>query len=215
VFRTILLSTLGLVLAAGGPWAYERGSAYWKQVAVASAKAAAPEKPAPAPAKPTTEPDEPRVPLIARGLPTDAAPNYDLATVLRFDVTPPEVMSRWPRVSIGMGQLQLLGYRVLLVSGIAENDLAGSLTYFFDAQQRCQRIAFYGTTGNPQRLITLLAQRFGFARRVVNDPSLFIYEVPNPGGNSPSVLQMQSAEIIKQAEPYRRYKLSLVIERPA
>jgi len=214
VFRTILLSTLGLVLAAGGPWAYEQGSAYWKK-APPPAKAAPPAPTASVAAKPAAAMEESRVPLITRGLPTDAAPNYDLATVLRFDVTPDEVLARWPRVSTGMGQLQLLGYRVLLVSGIAEYDLAGSLTYFFDARQKCQRIAFYGSTGNPQRLITLLAQRFGFARRVVNDPALLIYEVPNPAGNSPSVLQMQSAEIIKQAEPYRRYKLSLVIERPA
>ena len=181
VFRTILLSVLGLVLAAGGPWAYERAAAYWKSnPSAAKAAAAAAQAAAAAPtataskavgtARVTPTLDEPRVPLITRGLPTDAAPNYDLAAVLRFDINPGEVLSRWPRVSTGMGQLQLMGYRVLLVSGIAEYDLAGSLTYYFDARQQCQRIAFYGTTGNPQRLITLLGQRFGFTRRVVNDP---------------------------------------------
>jgi hypothetical protein len=225
VFRTILLSTLGLILAAGGPWAYERASAYWKTSAAkaksaVTAQASVTGQPA-AEAKPAGSSrlnltlDEPRVPLVAGAMPVDATPNYDLADVLRFNITPNEVVSRWPRVSTGMGQLQLLGYRVLLVSGIAEYDLAGSLTYYFDARQQCQRIAFYGTTGNPQRLITLLGQRFGFARRVVNDPGLYIYEVPNPAGDSPSLLQMQSANVIKQAEPYRRYKLSLVIERPA
>jgi hypothetical protein len=225
VFRTILLSTLGLALAAGGPWAYERASAYWKsspglartavtaQAAATAQMATGAKIGGTARIAPTL--DEPRVPLITRGLPTDAAPNYDLAAVLRFDISPSEVLSRWPRVSTGMGQLQLMGYRVLLVSGIAEYDLAGSLTYYFDARQQCQRIAFYGTTGNPQRLITLLGQRFGFTRRIVNDPSLYIYEVPNSAGDSPSVLQMQSAQVIKQAEPYRRYKLSLVVERPA
>ena len=209
MFRTVLLSVLGLGLAAGGPFAYERVSAYWKAPGTAETKPA----PAPKPARPQLE--ESRVPLVTKGLPADAAPNYDLADVLRFDVNPSEVLGRWPRVATGMGQMQLQGYRVLYVSGIAEYDLAGSLTYYFNAQQQCQRIAFYGTTGNPQRLVGLLNQRFGFARRVVNDPGLYIYEVPNPAGNSPSVLQMQAAEVIKQTEPYRRYKLSLVIERPA
>lgn len=214
VFRTLLLSALGLGLAAGGPWAYERASTYWKTNPAPAAKAtAAASAPTSAPAAPTLE--ESRVSLAVNALPTDAAPNYDLAAVLRFDVTPSEVLRRWPRVSTGLGQVQLMGYRVLLISGTAENDLAGSLTYYFDNQQRCQRIAFYGTTGNPERLVTLLGQRFSFARRVVNDPGLLIYEVPNSDGPSPSILQMQSSSVIKQVEPYRRYKLSLVIERPA
>jgi hypothetical protein len=213
VFRTLLLSALGLSLAAGGPWAYERASTYWKSSSTPAPKPSTPAPPASIPSERTLE--ESRVSLAPNALPTDAAPNYDLESVLRFDVSPSEVLKRWPRVSTGMGQVQLMGYRVLLVSGTGENDLAGSLTYYFDNQQRCQRIAFYGTTGNPQRLVTLLSQRFSFTRRVVNDPGLFIYEVPNSDGPSPSVLQLQSASIIKQAEPYRRYKLSLVIERPA
>lgn len=205
MLRTTLLSVLGLVLAAGGPWAYDQASTYWNSSSSAST---------PAPPKPRAD-EESRTPLIAAALPTDAAPNYALADVFRFDVTPHEVLTRWPRVSTGMGQLQLLGYRVLLVSGTAEHDLAGSLTYYFDAQQRCQRIAFYGTTGNPEQIVGLLTQRFRFTRKVLNAPGALVYEVPDEYGPAKSVLQMQSADIIKQAEPYRRYKLSLVIERPA
>jgi len=204
----MLLTMLGLGLAAGGPWAYDQASTYWKSGSSSSSAVTAA-------TVQTRQDEESRTPLVSRGLPADAVPNYDLADVLRFNITPGEVLARWPRVSTGMGQLELQGYRVLLVSGIAEYDLAGSLTYYFNSQQQCQRIAFYGTTGNPQRLVALLGQRFGFVRRIVNDPGVFLYEAPDTAGEARSVLHLQSAEVIRQAEPYRRYKLSLVIERPA
>jgi len=56
------------------------------------------------------------------------------------------VISRWPRVSAGLAELQLQGYRVPLVSGTTANDLAGALTYYFNSRQQVQRITFQGTT---------------------------------------------------------------------
>ena len=70
----------------------------------------------------------------------DATPMPSLAEVLRFDVTVAWVMQRWPRVSTGLPYLQLQGYRVPLVTGTTVADLAGSLTYYFNAQQQVQRI---------------------------------------------------------------------------
>ncbi len=60
--------------------------------------------------------------------------------MLRFDVTVEWVMQRWPRVSTGLPYLQLQGYRVPLVTGTKVADLAGSLTYYFNARQQVQRI---------------------------------------------------------------------------
>ena len=64
--------------------------------------------------------------------------------------------------STGLTYLQLQGYRVPLVTGTTLADVAGSLTYYFNAQQRVQRITFRGTTGDPSVLATLLAQRLSF-----------------------------------------------------
>ena len=69
-------------------------------------------------------------------------------------------MRCWPQVATGLGQLQLQGYRVPLVSGTTEGDVAGSLTYYFNAQQQLQRIAFQGNTGDPRNLIVLLRSRY-------------------------------------------------------
>lgn len=147
-------------------------------------------------------------------LPLEGSPIRDLGEVLRFDVTTGWVLRRWPRVSTGLAELPLQGYRVPLVTGTAETDLAGSLTYYFDAQQKVQRIGFQGTTGNARELVKLVSTRYKFTRRLTNDPGLFVYEVANPGGRPLSELKIQSARVIKSSDARRRFDVKLVIERP-
>ncbi len=86
----------------------------------------------------------------------------DLGEVLRFDISPQWVMARWPRVTASLAELDLQGYRVPLVTGTRQDDLAGSLTYYFDKEHRVVRIAFRGTTGDPRRIIALATTRFNF-----------------------------------------------------
>ncbi|MBN2023118.1 MAG: hypothetical protein JW809_10025 [Pirellulales bacterium] len=152
---------------------------------------------------------------VARPVPLEGAPVHGFEEVLRFDVSPHWIMSRWTRVSTGMAQLKLQGYRVLLVTGAARDDLAGSLTYYFNPQQQVQKIAFNGTTGDPTELVRYLATRFGFARRLANDGGLFVYEVPNrDGGGVRSVLRIRPAGVVKADQPHRRFHVDLEIERP-
>lgn len=142
-------------------------------------------------------------------------PVADLAEVLRFDVSLSWVMHRWPRVSAALAQLQLQGYRVPLVTGTSEDDLAGSLTYYFNPRQQVQRITFHGTTGNAHKLVGFLAARYGFARRLTNDASSFVYEVPQPDRKkAKSILWIRPAQVIKTDDPAHRYQLVLVLERP-
>ncbi len=138
----------------------------------------------------------------------------DLAEVLRFDVTPDWIVSQWPRVSAGLAHLSLQGYRVPLVTGTAQDDLAGALTYYFNPRQRLQRITFYGTTGNSRKLVALVTTRFGFARRLVNDASVFLYELPDSRGRARSFLWIRPTRVVRASEPHRRFKVAFVIERP-
>ncbi|HLJ10279.1 MAG TPA: DUF6690 family protein [Planctomycetaceae bacterium] len=84
--------------------------------------------------------------------------------VFRFDLNPHGIAQKWSRVSTGLSDVRLQGYRVPLVTGTSESDLAGSLTYYFDGKPRLRRITFLGTTANPQRLIDFLSQNYGFRR---------------------------------------------------
>ncbi len=132
----------------------------------------------------------------------------DASSVFNFQITPEWIVAHWPAVSTGLAQLQLEGYRVPLVTGTAQHDLAGSLTYYFNAEQKLQKITFIGTTGNPQPLIGLLTTRFHLTRRLVNDPGLVVYEAVHYNNQPASSLQIRLAA----AQPndiYRHYDVEL------
>jgi hypothetical protein len=143
----------------------------------------------------------------------DATPVVDVQQAFRFDVTSAWVLGRWPRVSAGLSQLDLHGYRVPLVTGTKPDDLAGSLTYYFNRGQRVERITFYGSTGDARRLVAHLATQFGFIRKLTDDASLFLYQVQH--ARKPiSELRIKPARIVRADSPHSRFEVSLVIQRP-
>lgn len=209
MFKRILWA-LPLAIAAGGPVAYFGFPASWRDAALrwfSSSETAAAQTASSDPLQQDTAAGAPARPL-------EGPPTHNLDEVLSFDVATGWVLRRWPRVSTGLADLPLEGYRVPLVTGTEETDLAGSLTYYFNAQQKVQRITFYGTTGDPRKLIRLVTTNYNFTRRLTKDPGLFVYEVEHPGGQPTSVLKIQSAPVVKSSEPNRRFEVELVIERP-
>lgn len=145
--------------------------------------------------------------------PEGAFPQH-LAEVLRFDVSPGWIMARWPRVSTALAYLELHGYRVPLVTGTTPGDLAGSLTYYFNAQQQVQRIVFHGTTGDVRNVVTLLVTQYGFTRRLANSPAVILYEAATPDNKLHSVLRIQPVGVIRATEPNRKFDVDLIMERP-
>lgn len=223
--KTLLLALLPILTAVGPVALFTAGEWYStnkdRLLPTASLSASpTPGMPASAasvvPASPTaapnvTIPGQPYTVFISPQPPGSVA-TQNLAEVLRFDVSPGWIMSRWPWVSAGLSQLPFQGYRVPLVSGGAENDVAGALTYYFNAQQQAQRITLQGTTGDAGKLIQILAARFHFGRRMMNDPSVFRYEVPEPQGSPKSFLEVR---LVRPNDSFHRFDVNLVIERPA
>lgn len=209
MMKKLVLRGALLTAAVGGPIALFAGPDWWDSFDDGS--------PSPADAVAEeghfqTDPDD--------GPPSDVsslegAPVEDLAGVFSFEVTTDWILRRWPRVSTGLARPQLQGYRVPLVTGTTESDLAGSLTYYFNSRQKVQQITFHGKTGDPRKLVRMLAARHKFTRRVVNDPGLFIYEAVSPDGRPNGVLKLQSARIVKASDPYRRFDVELQMERPS
>jgi hypothetical protein len=144
----------------------------------------------------------------------EGLPVADLAEVFQFQATPEWIMQRWPRVSTGLAQLQLQGYRVPLVTGTAETDLAGSLTYYFNAQQQLQQIDFHGSTGDARKLVGLLTGRYHLVRRLTNDPGLAVYEAVNSNGQRTSSLWIHAAPVIRASQPRQRFDVQLALQRP-
>jgi len=140
-------------------------------------------------------------------------PTHPLEEVLQFNVTTTWIQSEWPRVSADLAELDMHGYRVPLVSGTTDNDVAGSLTYYFNAKQEVARITFFGTTGDPRRLIALLESKFKFQHMQTKEPNLYLYQVTS-WGKPTSEMRIRPAKILRSAAPHSRYEIAMVIERP-
>ena len=149
--------------------------------------------------------------------PMSFTPTVDLSSLFRFDANKQWITSRWDRVSTCPVVQGLHGMRVALVTGTNSWDLHGSLTYYFDANHRVQRITFRGWTGDASRLLQTLeehqlraqpthwaglylSKRSGLLlkhpavidkRNPVQQLAL-ILEINNPRGNSPLSNDFQS-----------------------
>jgi hypothetical protein len=138
----------------------------------------------------------------------------DIGSVFNFEITPEWVLARWPNVSTGLAEIQLEGYRAPLVTGTAAHDLAGSLTYYFDARQKLQRIAFFGVTGDPRAVVGLLVNRFRMTRRLTNDPGLVVYQALESNQRLSGQINIRLAPAGDSAESYRRYNIEISLARP-
>lgn len=207
-----LLAVAGLAAVALGPWGVSSASRIWSDWN-AKPSPARPSEAGDAVAAATASGEGAATPQTGQG-PATPPKNVPLADALRFDMTLRDLTARWPRVSTSLADLQLQGYRVPLVTGTSQTDLAGSLTYYFNPRQQVQRITFQGTTGDGTELVRLLTVQYGFRRRLTNDPSIFVYEVPAPRGEAQSVLFLKVAPVLAANRPRQRFDVSLVMERP-
>lgn len=210
MFRLMAFSVLGLVAAAAAPVVLFTAPDFVKSFRQKWTSTSPAETAGQTPGLEASVPGATNSFTAWEGEPVD-----DLAEVLRFDITPHWIMRRWPRVSTGLAELPLQGYRVPLVTGTAETDVAGSLTYYFNAQQQVQRITFHGTSGDVRNLVGALTARYRFARKLTNDPGLFVYEAPSPSGKSTGRLKITTTGVFKASEPYQRFQIELSMERPS
>lgn len=135
----------------------------------------------------------------------------DLYEVIRFDISPRWISERWSRVSTVTADLDLEGVRVPLVTGPRADDLAGSLTYYFDKRHTVQRVTFHGTTGDERRLVTTLCSVYGFREQPSVGGSLFV--VMN-SGKPISVMRTTHAPVVRANLPNAQREVMLEINRP-
>ncbi|MBI1900655.1 MAG: hypothetical protein HYS13_06035 [Planctomycetia bacterium] len=144
---------------------------------------------------------------------TLVGPTLNVAELFRFDITKDWILARWAYVSTLTGQTDLVGYRVPVVTGTRGEDVAGSLTYYFDAQDKLQRITFHGTSAEPRPLIFLLVQQYGFQRKESPQPGAYLYQVPWDG-KVHSEFSVRPARVLTAAAPHARYEVQVTLGRP-
>lgn len=139
-------------------------------------------------------------------------PVYHVGEVLRFDISPAWVTGRWPRVTTTLSEQGMEGLRVPLVTGTRPHDLAGSLTYYFDNQQRVQRLTFEGYTGDAGQLVAVITQHY----RLQAEPTLHAgMYVARWNGHPTSVVRITRAPIITHDSPRSQLQILVELNRPS
>lgn len=135
----------------------------------------------------------------------------DLREVLRFDIKPGWLPQRFSRVTTVLSNVQLDGLRVPLVTGIQPSDLAGSLTYYFDASQSLNRINLHGLTGDPSNLANLMVQFYQLKPEQSLGGQLFTTRWNN---RVTSLLHVAPAPIIYAGADHSKYIVFLELNQP-
>jgi hypothetical protein len=137
-------------------------------------------------------------------------PVIDLSEAIRFDITTSSLFQRWPRVVTGLPEGELQGYRMPLITGTREDDIAGSLTYYFNRQQVCQKITLQGSVGDPRKLTAHVVGRFGLLRQTSADAGLHLYQT-RWNGKPVSELKIKAVPVVKASATHARYDVEMVL----
>jgi hypothetical protein len=101
--------------------------------------------------------------------------------------------------------------RVALVTGTNVEDVVGSLTYYFDNQQRLRRITFDGLTGDDRQLVNLVARRFNLRPEPALGAGLYIARW---NGKPTGVLRITRAPVVRAQRPHERLEVMLELNQP-
>lgn len=220
LFLIMLSAAIGGTMLAFDPAIKKQLTDSWNQVA--SSRPNATERSTPLAATSTTDellatPSHTINPTLADRGPTgvqlpplEGAPIYDLREVFRFDVSPQWVTSRWARISTVLANTELKGMRTPLVTGTAPDDVAGSLTYYFDQRHQLQRITFHGFTADERRLVALLVNEYECKPLATLDRGLY---VSKRSGKPMSGLRITHAPVVRASAPHSQMKIDLEINR--
>ncbi|MEM6689631.1 MAG: DUF6690 family protein [Planctomycetota bacterium] len=153
------------------------------------------------------------------GLPNDpqqdprltGATTAELAEVLRFDITPAWVISRFARVSTVLADVNLEGLRVPVVTGTNPDDVAGTLTYYFDRSQKLQRLTLHGFTGDPRKVTHLASEGLKMSHQPTLEAGVMVRAW---NGNPVHFLRLTHAPVVFSDAVHQKYTVFLELNHP-
>ncbi len=134
----------------------------------------------------------------------------ELERLLTFDITPGFIINQWSRVSTVHPENGLEGMRVALVTGTGVEDIAGSLTYYFDNQQSLRRITFDGVTGDDRPLVNIISQQFKFRPEPALGGGMY---VARWNAQPTGLLKISHAPVVRSQRPHERLEVMLELNR--
>lgn len=136
----------------------------------------------------------------------------DLREVLRFDVSPQWVFSKFSRVTTILADTRLEGLRVPIVTGIHATDIAGTITYFFDQQGNLQRVMLHGFTGDPSKTVATMTEHYGLSRNPSLEAGVFTRAW---NGQPVHFLRLSHAPVVYSDAVHQKYTVFLELNQPS
>lgn len=138
-------------------------------------------------------------------------PVTDLREVMRFDITPEWVMNRFSRVSTVLAEIRLKALRVPIVTGTRVDDLAGTLTYYFDGKDQLQRVSIHALTGDPQRLIGSMTENYGMKQEPNLEAGIY---TKRWNGLPVHFLRLSRSSVVHSDALHQKYTVFLELNQP-
>lgn len=138
-------------------------------------------------------------------------PVASLEGTLRFDITPQWIMDNWPHVATTRNEGGMDGLRVPLVTGTSPESVAGSLTYYFDAQRVVQRVALDGITGDERNLVGLVTRVYHLQPEPQAGVGIYVSKW---NGEPTSALWIRRLPLVHAGNPFQKFEFSLELNRP-
>lgn len=139
------------------------------------------------------------------------APVTDLREVMRFDITPTWVIERFTRVSTVLADVRLKALRVPIVTGTRVDDLAGTLTYYFDGSGKVQRVTMHAFTGDPTRLVGAMTQHYGMTHEPTLEAGVF---TKRWNGIPIHFLRLTHSSVVHADALHQKYTVFLELNQP-
>lgn len=135
----------------------------------------------------------------------------DLREALRFDINPDWVIGRFSRVSTVLADLNLKGLRVPIVTGIKADDVAGTMTFYFDSSDRLQRLTFHGFTGDKRRFTQIMVEHYGLKREPALEAGVY---TKRWNGHPVHFMRLTHAPVVYSDAVHQKYTVFLELNQP-
>ncbi len=212
--RPVIMTGL-LGAAVAGPIAINEGPKHWpgsgQPQVTNAAPGALPTVSQPAAAS-LRSPNSPGSLIYESPAPIEGVGFVSLAELLRMDVTKEWVYARWARKTTGLADPGLFGVRVPVVTGTAMTDLAGSLSYYFNAQGRVDRLRFHGQTADTTALLNIAQRNYGMTPQpgLAGEQLLQAFE----NGKVLCELRTRPDSVLWSTSPHNSFVIDLELNRP-
>ncbi|TWT42847.1 DUF6690 family protein [Botrimarina hoheduenensis] len=203
--------------AVGGPYLISNAPEGWPTATTNASQVAVEAPPTIDPrllARPEIEgPHGPGSQIYRRPAPLEGRVHRSLDEILRWEINKDWVFATWDRKSTGLADPELFGVRVPVVTGHAMTDVAGALSYYFDAAGQLQRIRLVGTTADTTQLAQIVSSRFAMQRRVSLSPGEQLFQA-NEENRVRSELRTRPEAVMWGTSPHNSFRVELEVNRP-